>query len=52
MLVVALCDHFTDQYRTEGEEFEHSGPLYEHIKPVNPKQKRSRKLDEEDSEES
>lgn len=34
MRVKSLCTHYTDQLRKEGEEFEHSGPLYEHIEPV------------------
>jgi hypothetical protein len=34
MLVRSLCRHYDTEYREEGEEFEHSGPLYEHIVPV------------------
>jgi hypothetical protein len=34
MLVRSLCKHFDTELREEGEEFEHSGPLYEHIVPV------------------
>lgn len=34
MLVRSLCKHYDTQFREEGEEFEHSGPLYEHIVPV------------------
>lgn len=34
MLVRSLRTHFHDAYRKEGEEFEHSGPLYRHIEPV------------------
>lgn len=34
MLVRSLCRHYDTQFREEGEEFEHSGPLYEHIVPV------------------
>jgi hypothetical protein len=34
MLVRSLCDHYNKQYRREGEEFEYSGPPYEHIEPV------------------
>jgi hypothetical protein len=31
MWVRSLCRHYDNQLREEGEEFEHSGPLYEHI---------------------
>ena len=34
MLVRSLCKHYTDQVREEGEKWEHSGPLYEHIVAV------------------
>ena len=34
MLVRSLCRHYDKQFREEGEEFEHSGPLYEHIVPA------------------
>jgi len=34
MLVRSLRKHYDTEYREEGEEFEHSGPLYEHIVPV------------------
>jgi hypothetical protein len=36
VLVRSTCNHYHNTYRKEGEEFEHSGPLYEHIEPVNP----------------
>ena len=34
MWVRSLCKHYDTEYREEGEEFEHSGPLYEHIVPA------------------
>jgi hypothetical protein len=34
MWVRSLCKHYDKQLREEGEEFEHSGPLYEHIVPA------------------
>ena len=34
MWVRSLCNHYDTEYRVEGEEFEHSGPLYEHIVPA------------------
>jgi hypothetical protein len=34
MRVRSLCKHYDTQLREEGEEWEHSGPLYEHIVPV------------------
>jgi hypothetical protein len=34
MLVRSLCKHNDTSFREEGEEFEHNGPLYEHIVPV------------------
>jgi len=36
MLVRSLCKHYDTQFREEGEEFEHSGPLHEHIVPIEP----------------
>lgn len=37
MQVRAKCNHLQPpmgRYRTEGEEFEHSGPLYKHVEAV------------------
>ena len=34
MLVRATCTHYNKTFRREGDEFEHEGPLYEHIEPV------------------
>ena len=34
MWVRSLCKHYDTEYREEGEEWEHSGPLYEHIVAV------------------
>jgi len=34
MLVRSLCRHYDTEFREEGEQWEHSGPLYEHIVPV------------------
>jgi hypothetical protein len=34
MWVRSLCRHYDTQFREEGEEWEHSGPLYAHIVPV------------------
>lgn len=34
MQVRALCDHFHGTFRAEGAEWDHSGPLYEHIEPL------------------
>ena len=34
MLVRSLCKHYDTEFREEGEEWEHSGPLYEHIVPA------------------
>jgi hypothetical protein len=49
MLVKAIVAH-TEQgsgkYRAEGEEFEHSGPLYKHVEPV--KGKKPRKPEDEE----
>jgi hypothetical protein len=39
MLVRSLCNHYRNGYRKEGEEFKHTGPLYEHIEPVDPAEK-------------
>lgn len=36
MLVRSLCRHYDTSFREENEEFEHNGPLYEHIVPVEP----------------
>jgi hypothetical protein len=36
MLVRSLCKHYDKQFHEEGEEWEHSGPLYEHIVPADP----------------
>lgn len=37
MWVRSLCKHYDNvEVREEGEEFEHSGPLYEHIAPAKP----------------
>ena len=42
MLVRALRDHFHNTLRREGEEFEHPGPLYKHIEPVEPEPPKKR----------
>lgn len=34
MQVRSLCNHYNGHYRKEGEEFELTGPLYEHVEPV------------------
>jgi hypothetical protein len=34
MRVRAICTHYHEHYRKEGQEFPHEGPLYEHIVPV------------------
>jgi hypothetical protein len=34
MWVRSLRKHYDTEYRDEGEEFEHAGPLYEHIVPA------------------
>jgi hypothetical protein len=39
MLVRAKVTHFRNSLRKEGDEFEHSGPLYEHIEPAEPVEK-------------
>ena len=31
MWVRAICTHFDKHFHREGDEWEHSGPLYEHI---------------------
>ena len=43
MRVRSRCNHFHNSYRKEGEEFEHEGPLYKHVEPVE-------QLEEEQSE--
>lgn len=34
MQVRSLCRHFDTSLREEGEVFEHNGPLYEHVVPI------------------
>jgi hypothetical protein len=34
MLVRAICTHYNKTLRKEGAEWEHEGPLYKHIEPV------------------
>jgi hypothetical protein len=50
MQVRSLCNHYNGTYRKEGEEFEHSGPLYEHIEPVEqePPKRRGKPVDKND----
>jgi hypothetical protein len=35
-LVRSLRDHFKDSYHKQGDEFDYSGELYEHIEPADP----------------
>lgn len=52
MLVRAICDHFHETLRREGEEFDHPGPLYKHVVPVEPEQPKKRgKAGKQDGEE-
>jgi hypothetical protein len=43
MQVRAKCTHYNGVLRHEGEQFEHNGPLHEHIEPVKPKAKQAEK---------
>jgi hypothetical protein len=50
MRVRSVCNHYHRTYRKEGEEFEHTGPLYEHVEPVEPEpsKKRGKAADKRD----
>lgn len=38
MLVRAIRTHYHNTLRKEGQEWDHEGPLYKHIEPVEPQE--------------